>query len=180
MSDNVLGEKTEPPFLFKCYLLQAKDFQSFFSIHFWGLFSSTDEMLSFWSYCHLCGMNSHNSRSKVMLTLRIVPKFRLRLRKRSPRPLLLKFFLPPWNTVWFLIWFLHLWMDFLRLARFIACCYRSTYWSTTIQVDVSRTFSADQFWFRIISGLFQRCPLTENLWTALIQLWTAQNEIFQS
>ena len=36
----------------------------------------------------------------------------------------------------------------------------------------SQTFNADQFWFRIISGLLQRCSLPENLWTALIQLWT--------
>ena len=41
------------------------------------------------------------------------------------------------------------------------------------RVDVSETFSADQLWFRILSGLFQRCSLPENLWTALIQLWTA-------
>ena len=36
------------------------------------------------------------------------------------------------------------------------------------RVDVSETFSADQLWFRIITGLFQRCSLPENLWTALI------------
>ena len=44
---------------------------------------------------------------------------------------------------------------------------------TGTRVDVSETFSADQLWFRILSGLFQRCSLPENLWTALIQLWTA-------
>ena len=36
------------------------------------------------------------------------------------------------------------------------------------RVDVSETFNADQHWFRITSGLFQRCSLPENLWTALI------------
>ena len=41
------------------------------------------------------------------------------------------------------------------------------------RVDVSETFSADQLWFRILSGLFQRCSLPENLSPALIQLWTA-------
>ena len=47
------------------------------------------------------------------------------------------------------------------------------------RVDLSETFSAEQLWFRIISGLFQRCSLPENLWTALIQLWTAlKTEIF--
>ena len=45
----------------------------------------------------------------------------------------------------------------------------------------SQTFSADQLWFRILSGLFQRCSLPENLWTALIQLWTAlKTEIFRA
>ena len=39
------------------------------------------------------------------------------------------------------------------------------------RVDVSEEFSADQLWFRILSGLFQRCSLPENLWTALIQRW---------
>ena len=49
------------------------------------------------------------------------------------------------------------------------------------RVDVSDTFSADQLWFRILSGLFQRCSLPENLWTALIQLWTAlKTEIFRA
>ena len=49
------------------------------------------------------------------------------------------------------------------------------------RVDVSETFSADQLWFRIFSGLFQRCSLPENLWTALIQLWTAlKTEIFRA
>ena len=49
------------------------------------------------------------------------------------------------------------------------------------RVDVSETFSADQLWFRILSGLFQRCSLPENLWTALIQLWTAlKTEIFRA
>ena len=49
------------------------------------------------------------------------------------------------------------------------------------RVDVSETFSADQLWFRILSGLFQRCSLPENLWTALIQLWTAlKTEIFKA
>ena len=41
------------------------------------------------------------------------------------------------------------------------------------RVDVSETFSADQLWFRILSGLFQCCSLPENLWTELIQSWTA-------
>ena len=51
----------------------------------------------------------------------------------------------------------------------------------TSRVDVSETFSADQLWFRILSGLFQRCSLPENLWTALIQLWTAlKTEIFRA
>ena len=51
----------------------------------------------------------------------------------------------------------------------------------TTRVDVSETFSADQLWFRILSGLFQRCSLPENLWTALIQLWTAlKTEIFRA
>ena len=40
-------------------------------------------------------------------------------------------------------------------------------------VDVSETFSADQHWFRIVSDLFQRCSLPENLSTAIIELWTA-------
>ena len=49
------------------------------------------------------------------------------------------------------------------------------------RVDLSETFSADQLWFRILSGLFQRCSLPENLWTALIQLWTAlKTEIFRA
>ena len=49
------------------------------------------------------------------------------------------------------------------------------------RVEVSETFSADQLWFRILSGLFQRCSLPENLWTALIQLWTAlKTEIFRA
>ena len=49
------------------------------------------------------------------------------------------------------------------------------------RVDVSETFSADQLWFRILSGLFQRCSIPENLWTALIQLWTAlKTEIFRA
>ena len=49
------------------------------------------------------------------------------------------------------------------------------------RVDVSETFSADQLWFRILSCLFQRCSLPENLWTALIQLWTAlKTEIFRA
>ena len=48
-------------------------------------------------------------------------------------------------------------------------------------VDVSETFSADQLWFRILSGLFQRCSLPENLWTALIHLWTAlKTQIFRA
>ena len=38
------------------------------------------------------------------------------------------------------------------------------------RVDVSKKFSADQLWFRIISGLFERSLLPENLWTAPIQL----------
>ena len=51
----------------------------------------------------------------------------------------------------------------------------------TARVDVSETFSADQLWFRILSGLFQRCSLPENLWTALIQRWTAlKTEIFRA
>ena len=41
------------------------------------------------------------------------------------------------------------------------------------RVDVSETCSADQFWFRMFSGLFQHCSFAENFWTALIQLWTA-------
>ena len=41
------------------------------------------------------------------------------------------------------------------------------------RVDVSETFSANQLWFRILSGLFQRCSLPENLWGKLIQSWTA-------
>ena len=45
--------------------------------------------------------------------------------------------------------------------------------SQSTRVDVSETVSANQLWFRILSGLFQRCSLPENLWTALIQLWTA-------
>ena len=49
------------------------------------------------------------------------------------------------------------------------------------RVDVSEIFSADQLWFRILSGLFQRCSLAENLWTALIQLWTAlKTETFRA
>ena len=49
------------------------------------------------------------------------------------------------------------------------------------RVDVSETFSPDQPWFRILSGLFQRCSLPENLWSALIQLWTAlKTEIFRA
>ena len=57
------------------------------------------------------------------------------------------------------------------------------YFSSAMEprVDVSETFSADQLWFRILSGLFQRCSLPENLWTALIQLWTAlKTEIFRA
>ena len=54
-------------------------------------------------------------------------------------------------------------------------------WGICPRVDVSETFSADQLWFRILSGLFQRCSLPENLWTALIQLWTAlKTEIFRA
>ena len=49
------------------------------------------------------------------------------------------------------------------------------------RVDVSETFSADQLWCRILSGLFQHCSLPENLWTALIQLWTAlKTDIFRA
>ena len=49
------------------------------------------------------------------------------------------------------------------------------------RVDLSETFSANQLWFRILSGLFQRCSLPKNLWTALIQLWTAlKTEIFRA
>ena len=49
------------------------------------------------------------------------------------------------------------------------------------RVEVSDRFSADQLWFRILSGLFRRCSLPENLWTALIQLWTAlKTEIFRA
>ena len=49
------------------------------------------------------------------------------------------------------------------------------------QVDVSETFRVDQLCFRIISGLFERCSLPENLQTELIQLWTAvYNKKFQS
>ena len=49
------------------------------------------------------------------------------------------------------------------------------------RVDVAETFSADQLWIRTISGLFQRCSLPENLWTALIQLWTAlKTKIFRA
>ena len=49
------------------------------------------------------------------------------------------------------------------------------------RVDVSETFSADQLWFRIISRLFQRCSIPENLWTALIQLWRAlKTKIFRA
>ena len=56
-----------------------------------------------------------------------------------------------------------------------------SFWIKPSRVDVSETFSADQLWFRILSGLFQRCSLPENLWTALIQLWTAlKTEIFRA
>ena len=49
------------------------------------------------------------------------------------------------------------------------------------RVDVSEIFSTDQLWFRILSGPFQRCSLPENLWTALIQLWTAlRTKIFRA
>ena len=45
------------------------------------------------------------------------------------------------------------------------------------RVDVSETFSADQLWFRILSGLFQRCSLPENLWTALkTEIFRAKNQ----
>ena len=40
-------------------------------------------------------------------------------------------------------------------------------------MDVSETFGADQLWLSKNSGLSQRCSLPENLWTAVIQLWTA-------
>ena len=47
-------------------------------------------------------------------------------------------------------------------------------WKVTVReldmiagVDASEALSANQFRFRIISGLFQRCSLPENLWTAL-------------
>ena len=62
-----------------------------------------------------------------------------------------------------------------RLSSFYALFVKSS------RVDVSETFSADQLWFRILSGLFQRCSLPENLWTTLIQLWTAlKTEIFRA
>ena len=41
------------------------------------------------------------------------------------------------------------------------------------RVDFWETFSSDQLWFWVISGLFQCCSLTKSLWKALIQLWTA-------
>ena len=57
--------------------------------------------------------------------------------------------------------------------------WQSANWVT--RVDVSETFTANQLWFRILSGLFQRFSLPENLWTALIQLWTAlKTEIFRA
>ena len=49
------------------------------------------------------------------------------------------------------------------------------------RVDVSETFSADQLWFRTISGLFQRCSLPENLWTALkTEIFRAKNQRWNS
>ena len=49
------------------------------------------------------------------------------------------------------------------------------------RVDVSETFSADQLWFRILSGLFQRCSLPENLWTALkTEIFRAKNQPWNS
>ena len=49
------------------------------------------------------------------------------------------------------------------------------------RVDVSETFSADQLWFRILSGLFQRCSLPENLWTALkTEIFRAKNQRWNS
>ena len=72
--------------------------------------------------------------------------------------------IPIYNRCWFRV-------DF---------CDRNTAENAT-RVDVSETFSADQLWFRILSGLFQRRSLPENLWTALIQLWTVlKTEIFRA
>ena len=45
------------------------------------------------------------------------------------------------------------------------------------RVDVSETFSADQLCFRILSGLFQRCSLPENLWNSA-DFWIIQNDNF--
>ena len=52
---------------------------------------------------------------------------------------------------------------------------------TATRVEVSEKFSIEQLWFRIISGLFQRCSLPQNRWRALIQLWTAlKTETFRA
>ena len=72
-----------------------------------------------------------------------------------------------------------IWLSFYCLLTFTLLLYfyqpmPAFLCSKSIQVtrvDVSEAFSADQLWFRILSGLFQRCSLPENLWTALIQLW---------
>ena len=49
------------------------------------------------------------------------------------------------------------------------------------RVDVTEIFSANQLWFRIISGLFQRSSQPENLWAALIHFWTAlKTKIFRT
>ena len=51
----------------------------------------------------------------------------------------------------------------------------------TSRVDVSETFSAHQLWFRVISGLFQRYSLPENLWTALkTEIFRAKNQRWNS
>ena len=69
-------------------------------------------------------------------------------------------------------------MNYISETYYIGTILKSAH--TASRVDVSEKFSADQLWFRILSGLFQRCSIPENFWTALIQLWTAlKTEIFR-
>ena len=61
------------------------------------------------------------------------------------------------------------WLDSLLLQRKSALFSSESalFWRKSAAIPGS------QLWFRRTWGLFQRCSLPENLWTALIQLWTA-------
>ena len=45
--------------------------------------------------------------------------------------------------------------------------------------NVSERLSADQLWFRIISGLFQSCSFPEKLWSSAEQRWFSNNSEWQ-